>query len=38
MLIALNTEYSESVKIEENDEVVILGVVDALIREKKKRK
>lgn len=38
MLLALNTEYANSVKIEENDEVVILGVVDALIREKKKRK
>lgn len=37
-LIALNPKYAESVKIEENDEVVILGVVDALIREKKKRK
>lgn len=38
MLVALNTEYSNSVKIDDNDEVVILGVVDALIREKKKRK
>lgn len=38
MLIALNTEYSNSVKIDENDEVVILGVVDALIREKKNRR
>lgn len=38
MLLALNTEYSNTVRIEENDEVVILGVVDALIREKKKRR
>lgn len=38
MLVALNTEYSNSVRIDENDEVVILGVVDTLIREKKKRK
>lgn len=38
MLIALNSEYSNSVKIDENDEVIILGVVDALIREKKKRR
>ena len=36
-LMALNPKYSESVKIEENDEVVILGVVDTIIREKKKR-
>jgi hypothetical protein len=35
--MALNPKYSESVKIEENDEVVILGVVDTIIREKKKR-
>lgn len=38
MLIALNSEYSNSVKIDDNDEVIILGVVDALIREKKKRR
>jgi|SRR5690554_425525 len=38
MLVALNIEYSNSVRIDENDEVVILGVVDTLIREKKKRK
>lgn len=37
-LIALNAEYSNSVKIDESDEVIILGVVDALVREKKKRK
>jgi len=37
-LIAINPKYAESVKIDENDEVVILGVVDALIRDKKKRK
>lgn len=37
-LVALNSEYSNSIKIEENDEVVILGVVDALVREKKKRR
>lgn len=37
-LVALNPEYSDSVVINEQDEVVILGVVDALIREKKKRK
>lgn len=36
-LVAVNPKYSESVKVEENDEVIILGVVDALIREKKKR-
>src|SRR5690554_4628498 len=38
MLVALNTKYSNSIRIDENDEVVILGVVDTLIREKKKRK
>lgn len=38
MLIALNTEYSNSVKIDDGDEVIILGVVDALVREKKKRR
>lgn len=38
MLEALNSEYSNSVKIDEGDEVIILGVVDALIREKKKRR
>lgn len=38
MLIALNSEYASSVKIDESDEVIILGVVDTLIREKKKRK
>jgi len=36
-LIALNSDYVKSVKIDEDDEVIILGVVDALIREKKKR-
>ena len=37
-LVALNSEYAKSVNIEDGDEVIILGVVDALIREKKKRK
>ena len=37
-LVALNPKYAKSVKVDENDEVVILGVVDALIREKKRRK
>jgi DNA polymerase V len=37
-LIALNPDYSKSVVITENDEVVILGVVDALIRDKHHRK
>ncbi len=37
-LVALNPEYAHSVVINEHDEVVILGVVDALIRNKKKRK
>jgi len=37
-LIALNPDYSKSVVITENDEVVILGVVDALIRDKHNRK
>ena len=36
-LIALNSDYVKSVKIDEDDEVIILGVVDALIRDKKKR-
>ena len=36
-LIALNSDYAKSVKIDEDDEVIILGVVDALIRDKKKR-
>lgn len=38
MLEALNSEYSNSVKIDDGDEVIILGVVDALIRDKKKRR
>src|SRR5690606_16128482 len=37
-LVALNPEYANSVKINENDEVVILGVVDALVRDIKKRR
>lgn len=37
-LFAVNPDYSRSVQIGENDEVVILGVVDALVREKKKRR
>lgn len=37
-LIALNPEYANSVQINENDEVVILGVVDALVRNIKKRR
>src|SRR5690554_1841603 len=36
-LITLNNNYTKNVTIDENDEVVILGVVDALIRDKKKR-
>src|SRR5690554_5089744 len=36
-LVALNSDYAKSVTIDESDEVVILGVVDALIRDKKKR-
>lgn len=38
MLVALNSEYASSVKIDDGDEVIILGVVDALVREKKKRR
>lgn len=37
-LVAINPDYANSVQITEADEVVILGVVDALIREKKRRK
>ena len=37
-LVALNSEYAKSVTIDESDEVVILGVVDAIVREKKRRK
>lgn len=37
-LFALNPDYKDSVKINENDEVIILGVVDVLLREIKKRK
>lgn len=37
-LIALNPEYAHSVTINEEDEVVILGVVDALVRDIKKRR
>lgn len=37
-LVALNSDYAKSVTIDESDEVVILGVVDALIRDKRKRK
>ena len=37
-LVALNKDYSNSVVINESDEVIILGVVDVIIRERKKRK
>lgn len=37
-LVALNPEYTNSVIINEDDEVVILGVVDALVRNIKKRR
>lgn len=37
-LVALNPKYANSVMIGEEDEVVILGVVDALIRNIKRRK
>jgi DNA polymerase V len=37
-LRAINPDYANSVVITEGDEVVILGVVDALIREKKSRR
>jgi len=37
-LVALNPEYANSVIINENDEVVILGVVDALVKDIKNRK
>ena len=37
-LIALNTDYSNSIQLSEGDEVIILGVVDTLIREKKKHR
>lgn len=37
-LIALNSDYAKSVKIDEDDEVIILGVVDALIRDKRMKK
>ena len=37
-LVALNPEYAKSVQINESDEVVILGVVDALVRDIKKRR
>jgi len=37
-LVALNPEYANSAIINENDEVVILGVVDALVRDIKKRR
>ncbi len=37
-LKAVNPDYTSAVKISENDEVIILGVVDVIIRERKKRK
>lgn len=37
-LVALNSDYAKSVTIDESDEVVILGVVDALIRDKRMKK
>ncbi|UUV21996.1 LexA family protein [Paenimyroides aestuarii] len=37
-LVALNPNYAHSVVITESDEVVILGVVDALVRNIKKRR
>lgn len=37
-LVALNPKYAKSVIINEADEVVILGVVDALVRNIKKRR
>lgn len=37
-LVTLNSDYAKSVTIDESDEVVILGVVDAIVREKKRRK
>ena len=37
-LVALNPKYADAVTINENDEVVILGVVDALVRNIKKRR
>lgn len=36
-LVALNSDYAQSVIVDESDEVVILGVVDAIVREKKRR-
>lgn len=36
MLVALNPDYSNSIQLSEGDEVIILGVVDTLIRERKK--
>lgn len=36
-LIAINPNYANSIVINAEDEIVILGVVDALIRNKKKR-
>lgn len=35
-LVALNSD-AQSVTIDQSDEVIILGVVDALIRDKRKR-
>lgn len=37
-LIALNADYSKSIQLSEGDEVIILGVVDTLIREKRKHR
>lgn len=37
-LVALNPKYANSIVINEDDEVVILGVVDALVRNIKKRR
>lgn len=36
-LIAINPNYKDCVQIHENDEVVILGVVGVLVREKTNR-
>lgn len=37
-LVAINPDYADAIAITEEDEVVILGVVDALVRNIKKRK
>lgn len=37
-LVALNPKYTNAVTLTENDEVIILGVVDALVRNIKKRR